>query len=150
MKLYHFPSGVTIGKYDAGTRLVESIRYDQVFSEIQKNLDQYGFAVITVVPHELSIIKDGKNLNQVDEEKIHELELLIDRIHAEGLEIVPVGEIDLYAGGISIPDWIKNNAGWWSEGLIGDTDFVSGIQYLIKEGIMKIPPSTSGSTDMSD
>ncbi len=32
-----------------------------------------------------------------------------------------------------IPEWIKNNAGWWSEGLIGDSDFVSGIQYLIKE-----------------
>jgi len=150
LKLYHFPSGVTIGKYDAGTGLIESIRYDKVFSEIQKNLDQYGFAVITVVPHELSIIKDGKNLNQVDEEKIHELELLLDRIQSEGLEIVSVGEIDLFAGGISIPDWVKNNAGWWSEGLIGDTDFVSGIQYLIKEGIMKIPPSTPGSTDMSD
>ncbi len=38
-----------------------------------------------------------------------------------------------------IPEWIKNNAGWWSEGLIGDSDFVSGIQYLIKEGIMIIP-----------
>ena len=38
-----------------------------------------------------------------------------------------------------IPDWVKNNAGWWSEGLIGDSDFVSGIQYLIKEGIMIIP-----------
>ncbi len=38
-----------------------------------------------------------------------------------------------------IPDWVKNNAGWWSEGLIGDSDFVSGIQYLIKEEIMIIP-----------
>ncbi len=38
-----------------------------------------------------------------------------------------------------IPEWVKNNAGWWSEGLIGDADFVSGIQYLIKEGIMIIP-----------
>ena len=38
-----------------------------------------------------------------------------------------------------IPEWVKNNAGWWSEGLIGDADFVSGIQFLIKEGIMIIP-----------
>ena len=43
-----------------------------------------------------------------------------------------------------IPDWIKNNAGWWTEGAIGDSDFVQGIQYLIKEGIMKIPPTTQG------
>jgi hypothetical protein len=44
----------------------------------------------------------------------------------------------------AIPEWIKNNAGWWAEGAIGDTDFVQGIQFLIKEGIMKIPPTTQG------
>ncbi len=38
-----------------------------------------------------------------------------------------------------IPDWIRNNAQWWAQGAIGDSDFVSGIQYLIKEGIMQIP-----------
>jgi hypothetical protein len=40
---------------------------------------------------------------------------------------------------INIPNWIKNNANWWSKDLIADTEFVSGIQYLIKEGIMTIP-----------
>ena len=44
----------------------------------------------------------------------------------------------------AIPDWIKNNAGWWAEGAIGDSDFVQGIQFLIKEGIMKIPATTQG------
>ena len=39
---------------------------------------------------------------------------------------------------IKIPVWIKNNAGWWADNLIGDSDFVSGIQYLITEGIMKV------------
>ena len=37
-----------------------------------------------------------------------------------------------------IPDWIKNNAGWWATDQIDDNSFVQGIQYLIKEGIMKI------------
>ena len=37
-----------------------------------------------------------------------------------------------------IPAWIKNNAKWWSEGTIGDSDFVSGIQYLITQGIIKV------------
>jgi len=40
---------------------------------------------------------------------------------------------------ISIPEWIRGNAKWWSQGTIGDSDFLSGIQFLIKEGIMKIP-----------
>ncbi|MFB5612107.1 MAG: hypothetical protein ACE5RL_02270 [Nitrosarchaeum sp.] len=37
-----------------------------------------------------------------------------------------------------IPDWIKSNAGWWAEGKIDDNSFVQGIQFLIKEGFMKI------------
>jgi hypothetical protein len=38
-----------------------------------------------------------------------------------------------------IPDWVRGNAEWWAQGAIGDSDFVSGIQYLIKEEIMTIP-----------
>jgi len=38
----------------------------------------------------------------------------------------------------SIPDWIKNNANWWSENLIGDIDFINGLQYLIEYKIIKI------------
>ena len=38
----------------------------------------------------------------------------------------------------SVPDWIKNNANWWSEDLIEDTDFINGLQYLIEHKIIKI------------
>ena len=38
----------------------------------------------------------------------------------------------------SVPDWIKNNANWWSENLIDDTDFINGLQYLIEYKIIKI------------
>ena len=37
-----------------------------------------------------------------------------------------------------IPSWVKNNAGWWSEGLLDDSDFVAGIQYLISNGILVV------------
>jgi len=43
-----------------------------------------------------------------------------------------------------IPSWIKNNAGWWADGSIDDNSFVQGIQFLIKEDILKIPPTTQG------
>ena len=44
----------------------------------------------------------------------------------------------------SIPLWIKNNARWWSDGGISNADFVSGIRYLIQNGIMVVdPPKTS-------
>jgi len=36
----------------------------------------------------------------------------------------------------SIPAWIKNNADWWSQGLISDTEFVNGIEYLVESKII--------------
>ena len=45
---------------------------------------------------------------------------------------------------IEIPSWVKQNAGWWADGAIADSDFVSGIQYLISNGIMNIPETESG------
>ncbi|MDH3277211.1 MAG: peptidase [Nitrosopumilus sp.] len=44
---------------------------------------------------------------------------------------------------ITIPSWIKTNAGWWSTGIIGDQEFVQSIQFLIKEDILKIPITES-------
>jgi hypothetical protein len=37
-----------------------------------------------------------------------------------------------------IPEWIKNNAAWWSEGTINDSDFLNGIEFLIQNNILKI------------
>ena len=45
---------------------------------------------------------------------------------------------------IVIPSWIKNNAGWWADGQIDDRAFVSGLQWLISNGIMNIPPTVQG------
>jgi len=50
----------------------------------------------------------------------------------------------------SIPSWIKNNAGWWADGSIDDDSFVQGIQFLIKEGIMQIPPTSPGDSSGSN
>ena len=37
-----------------------------------------------------------------------------------------------------IPDWIRNNAKWWADGLITDQDYIKGLQYLISKGILKV------------
>jgi len=39
---------------------------------------------------------------------------------------------------IAIPDWVKNNAGWWATDQIDDSAFVQGIQYLVQNGIIVI------------
>lgn len=51
---------------------------------------------------------------------------------------------------LQIPTWIKTNAKWWSEGTISDSDFISGIQYLIQKGIMKIPSTTATAAKSND
>ena len=40
---------------------------------------------------------------------------------------------------ISLPDWIRNNALWWSQEKIDDGTFLDGIEYLIKNNIIVIP-----------
>lgn len=41
-------------------------------------------------------------------------------------------------GSLEIPKWIRDNAKWWSEGLISDQDYINGLQFLIKQGILKV------------
>ena len=60
---------------------------------------------------------------------------------------VPIYALDGSMPVEKIPSWIKNNAGWWAEGTIDDDSFVQGIQFLIKEGIMKI--STEKASDVA-
>jgi len=53
----------------------------------------------------------------------------------------------------TIPKWVKNNAEWWVDQQIGDEDFVSGIQYMVNNGIMYIPntePVNSSVTEIPD
>jgi len=38
-----------------------------------------------------------------------------------------------------LPDWIQNNAKWYGEGKISEDDYIAGLQWLIKEGIIQVP-----------
>jgi len=50
-----------------------------------------------------------------------------------------------------VPEWVKNNAGWWATDQIDDPSFLQGIQFLIKEGIMVIPSTEiSGSSEAQE
>ena len=61
-----------------------------------------------------------------------------------------------YADTPAIPQWIKNNAKWWSEGAIGDSEYLKGIQYLVQQGIIQVQvpttvvSATNGSPSDSD
>ena len=50
----------------------------------------------------------------------------------------------------SIPSWVKNNAGWWANGMISEAEFISAIQHLIKEDIIEVPRTSVSATQSDD
>jgi len=76
---------------------------------------------------------------QFSENGLHQI-----TIEVEGILFMPIPletaslTMNIGQAQTSIPAWIKNNAGWWAEGQIDDSSFVSGLQWLISNGIMKI------------
>jgi hypothetical protein len=82
---------------------------------------------------------------QFSENGLHQI-----NIEVEGILFSPIPletasfTMNIFSGSASIPDWIKNNAEWWADDLIDDGSFVSGLQWLITNGIMTIPPTEQG------
>ena len=132
--LYRFPEMGTTGEYDPEQNVFVGLSHEETLSDALDGLYTYGFAVITSHPQEFSTVVDGTYTNQVNEEQISELKLLIEKIKEKGIKIVPIGMINLDSQ--LVPEWIKNNAGWWADGSIDDETFVQGIEYLVKNGII--------------
>ena len=57
-------------------------------------------------------------------------------IQISDLPTTPDGDI-IIEEDIVIPEWIKNNAGWWANDNISDSDFLYGIKYLVESNIIK-------------
>ena len=37
-----------------------------------------------------------------------------------------------------IPSWIKNTAGWWSEGEVADSEFINSMKWMIENNVLKV------------
>ena len=49
-----------------------------------------------------------------------------------------------------LPAWIKGNAEFWANDQIDDATFISGIQFLIKNGIINVPVTTETNASQSN
>ena len=49
----------------------------------------------------------------------------------------------------SIPDWIKNTAGWWAIDKISETEFVNAIEFLVNVGIIQTESDNNCVEDIS-
>ena len=101
------------------------------------------------------VLMDNRNAIFVEKTNPNERTLTIPYIHnTRTLEIVGTFlelEPSSPAVSTSIPDWVRNNAEWWSKDLIGEDDFVSGIEYLIIHGVIQVPivPDEDSSDDVA-
>ena len=142
-------------KYDINNAKIESIFLDPDFFEliITMTTQDDGTVEITIprdlldAKFELSddmffVLVDGFETDYVESESdSNSRTLMIPFFSGDSvIEIIGTHALNPFISNteIKIPDWIKNNAGWWADGLIEDTDFVSGIQYLITNGIMHV------------
>lgn len=122
---------------------------------------------ITKILKDLRAALEKYNIYVGDETKTSEPHIHIQYppkgVFAEDSRIPPISEVTMPGQMMDtelqtlptrakVPVWIKNNAKWWSEGTIGDSDFTNGIQYMIKEKIINIPdlPKTVDSVPSFD
>ena len=77
-------------------------------------------------------------------EKISDLKQQDVRTQSESLES------SLSASEIKpIPDWIRNNAKWWSASQISDQDFVKGLESLVQNGVLQVPQNLTVNSESS-
>ncbi|MGI0087702.1 MAG: polysaccharide deacetylase family protein [Nitrosotalea sp.] len=142
-KFHLFPTNVILGN---GINTNETD-----LSKIKNAISNYGFAVATLNFQDYAQNNGTDKINLPNATKIQKLGDLIDEIENDGIKIVMIKKIDnqTYTK-TQIPSWVKNTAGWWAQGKVGDGDFVKGIQYLIGQGILQIPqtlPATQQTLD---
>ena len=122
-----------------GTYLLE-LEYSGVESSVQFTIEETGTVSLPFWIKDLAKMWINEPL-VTDKDFARALEYLIQ------VEIIkipyaePGGETES-----TIPEWVKNNAGWWIEGKISDTEFTMALQYLVKVGIIKVDVSTLEAT----
>ncbi len=144
--------------FDPSRNLIKDIRYS--FAVIDQNSNEIIFENTGDDPNNPGIVAtEGIDIQRINipSQESYRIDVLV---YGTGINYEPTyagigsGLIEVGSGAptttptpkptpeqksISIPDWVQNNAGWWAEGLIGDSDFASGIEFMIKEGIIQVP-----------
>ncbi|HJJ22978.1 MAG TPA: plastocyanin/azurin family copper-binding protein [Nitrosopumilus sp.] len=49
----------------------------------------------------------------------------------------------------SVPDWVKNNALWYGQGIISEAEFLNAIKFLIEEGVIVLESGVISSENLN-
>ena len=50
----------------------------------------------------------------------------------------------------SVPDWVKNNALWYGQGIVSESEFLNAIKFLIENEVIVIEEQTKSVTEITD
>ncbi len=148
LKIIH-PNGIiteisVTGKFSGDFKAHISIEDDWEFGtfSIISSYEGKNFGEVNFILNKIQIPEFFKNVANLwsdelveDAEFVDGIKFLINEkiIDIPNLPKSPVTDSDN-----AIPDWIRQNVGWWGNGLISDEEFVSGIKYLVEHGIITI------------
>ena len=136
--VHEFPATVVTGFISTGNGTSHRLTNNEISTNVQSSLHNYGFAIVTISFQDYAKNNGTAIQNEPDLQQIQQLGSLIDEIRNRGLKIETISAINNEEAPNLIPSWIKNNAGWWSNGQISDVEFISGIQYMIQNHIILI------------
>ena len=114
------------------SRTGENSTYSPIFQEIIDSVQ----IELNVIPEWIRNTAGWWATDQIgDGEFLAAIEYLLQN------DIINIGPTEIVSNPSTendIPIWIKNNASWWSQGVISDVEFLKAIEYLITSGIIAI------------
>jgi glucose/arabinose dehydrogenase len=140
------PETDSFGKF-SNYLFVGDYHYDRIY-KFRLNSDRTGFDISD--PRVDDLVLEEKKMWNILHENVFATGFrgVSDiKFHNGAMYVVSIMDGSIYKIELKdsvIPDWIKNNAGWWADGQIDDSTFVSGIQWLISNGVVTIPPTEHG------
>ncbi len=147
--VYNFPETAFTGALNEDRTQFVGLHHSDTMRQIDSSLSEYGFAVVTIHPQDFAVYHQESYRNEADQLQIEQLDSLISNLLDSGVSIVPISEINTESEKGDIPSWIKNNAKWWYEGKVTTESFVNSLEFLIKQGIVTLPPTENNSNEIT-
>ena len=137
-----FYSAPTLTSYDVVKPHLGKVEEIILSGSIDNHVRGMPLSLIVTTPDgkfqnfEASLSSNGiyKSVISINENSligIYEIKLSHNNSHA--------GTISFVVSNPELPNWIKNNAKYWSSDLMSSSEFINGIEYLIQEGFIIVP-----------
>ena len=141
VETYHNGAHALIILYSPDKRIVSTFRPDVNFDkEFTLSIDTTNFTK-TGVYYIKSSYGSSSEISKIN----FEINPFVE--HDENIDVASMlseSENSLSVQSVStqeIPSWVKNNVEWWADDLIDDGEFTHGIEFLINENILILPPT---------